>query len=166
MISLQISEADNSLKLISNSSDSIALATKHLADAQGKVVSGYNQIDKGKKQIISGVNLMYSKLQEFDKQKNQILSKVQQLQTGLTSLKSVFLQISNALNKIAVSMQSMKRYFEGYRTTNIFHVPSEAIKSSSFEKALGSGIMNKDKTIAKIILILDTNPFTNKASIL
>lgn len=161
-ISAQINEADKALKLISTSIDSIASASKQLADAQGKVLSGYNQIDKGQKQIISGVNLMYSKLQEFDKQKEQILKKVDELQTGFTSLKSGLLQISDALEKMANSMQSMKSYFEGYKTTNIFYVPPEAIKSSSFKKAVDS-YMNKDRTITKIILILDTNPYTNKA---
>ena len=161
-ISAQINEADKALKLISNSINSITSASKQLADAQGKVLSGYYQIDKGQKQIISGVNLMYSKLQEFDKQKEQILKKVDELQTGFTSLKSALLQISDALNKMANSMQSMKGYFEGYKTTNIFYVPPEAIKSSSFKKALDS-YMNKDRTITKIILILDTNPYSNKA---
>lgn len=105
---------------------------------------------------------MYSKIQEFDKQKEQILKKVDELQTWFTSLKSALLQISDALNKMANSMQSIKGYFEGYKTTNIFYVPPEAIKSSSFKKALDS-YMNKDRTITKIILILDTNPYTNKA---
>ncbi|ADQ07514.1 MmpL domain-containing protein [Caldicellulosiruptor hydrothermalis 108] len=161
-ISGKMSEADKALRLISSSIDAISAASEKLATAQGKIVDGYVQIDNGQKQLISGTQLMYSKLKEFGSQKDQILKKVDELQTGLSSLKSGLLQISSALNKMANSLQSFKSYFEGYKTTNIFYVPPEALKSSSFKKALDS-YMDKSRTITKIILILDTNPYTNKA---
>ena len=161
-ISGKMSEADKALRLISSSIDAISAASKELATAQGKIVDGFVQVEKGQKQLISGTQLMYSKLKEFDSQKDQILKKAEELQTGLSSLKSGLLQISSALNKMANSLQSFKSYFEGYKTTNIFYVPPEALKSSSFEKALDS-YMDKSRTITKIILILDTNPYTNKA---
>ncbi len=83
-------------------------------------------------------------------------------QYGQNSFKAMLLQISDALEKMTDSMQKFKDYFEGYKNTNIFYVPPGALKSSNFEKALDS-YMDKSRKITKIILILDTNPYTNKA---
>ncbi|WAM33208.1 MMPL family transporter [Caldicellulosiruptor morganii] len=161
-ISNKISEADRALKLISSSIDAISAASKQLATAQRQIVDGYTRIYNGQKEVISGTELMYSKLKEFDTQKEQILMKVNQLETGISSLKSGLLQISDALEKMTDSMQKFKDYFEGYKNTNIFYVPPGALESSNFEKALDS-YMDKSRKITKIILILDTNPYTNKA---
>lgn len=157
-----IQTADDSMKILNSSLDQLANGAKQLKNAQKQIIDGYSRVDEGQKKILDGTELIYSKLKEFDKQKDDMLNKLNKFENGIADLKSGLMRISNAINKISVSMDSFKSYFEGYKGTNLFYVPQAIINSADFSQALNS-YMNNNRTITKIMLIIDENPYSNQA---
>lgn len=138
------------------------------------IISGLNQIESGIVQLANGQNQVVQKLPEFSNGLKQIADGQSQLQKGFNPLNGQMSQLSSGLSQ---SAQGLGQIETGINDANAFlnkmsgetsmqqsgiYVPDELMENKDFQKVLDVYV-SEDGKVTTIDLILDENPYSNKA---
>lgn len=138
------------------------------------IISGLSQIEGGMSKLSDGQNQVIKKLPEFSNGLKQIADGQNQLQKGFSPLNGQMNQLSSGLNQSADGLGKIE---SGLNDANSFlskmseetplkqsgiYIPDELITNKDFQKVLDV-YLSEDGKVTTIDLVLDENPYSNKA---
>ncbi|MCZ3621744.1 MMPL family transporter [Lactobacillus mulieris] len=128
-----------------------------LATASNLALPGANQaITK----LSSGLNQVQSAVSTASNGSSQITSGAQQLYNNSPAL-------TDGINKVNSGLGEGATYLSGLAdsaASDEFYIPKKYLKSSLFQKSINN-YMSNDKKMTKIIVVLDSNPSSDKAAV-
>ncbi|RKQ17049.1 MMPL family transporter [Lysinibacillus endophyticus] len=151
-----------------------------------QINSGLQQVESGVGQLQTGASTLATGLESGEAGVNQIISKTGELETGLSTVNDGQKQLQNGLaelqDKIKLLQDGLGKSTDGLTeisdglleaqkylgevsssdSNNIFYIPQEVLDGEEFEKSLNM-YMSEDRTITKMTIILDVNPYSKEA---
>lgn len=123
-----------------------------LQQNSSSLVSGAQSVASGSSEVNTGVQTLSSKMKALQTQ-------MQQLQQGLSSANAGLSKVSSGTNTVNDYLKEMQKSYLG----NTFYMPKASVKSPSFTPSLDA-FMSKDRKIAHITFILNSDPSTTKSA--
>lgn len=147
-----------------------------LSAAQKQMVTGLDELQKGasalsdglkkgssgQKAIIANMKLLESGLQKVNDGQQKLNSGLSKLSGGMGQLKGGIDKSSNGLSDISDGLGKTSKYLEQLSASKTFFVPKEVLESSDFKKAMDN-YMSSDRKTAKLMVILDDDPYSMTA---
>ncbi|MEL4026479.1 MMPL family transporter [Lysinibacillus endophyticus] len=159
---------------------------KEANKAFSQINSGLQQVESGVGQLQTGASTLATGLESGEAGVNQIISKTGELETGLSTVNDGQKQLQNGLaelqDKIKLLQDGLGKSTDGLTeisdglleaqkylgevsssdSNNVFYIPQEVLEGEEFEKSLNM-YMSEDRTITKMTIILDVNPYSKEA---
>ncbi|KOF56513.1 X-X-X-Leu-X-X-Gly heptad repeat-containing protein [Clostridium sp. DMHC 10] len=147
-INAKQNELSNGLTQLQNGSTALSDGLKKGAAGQNTVIENMAKLNSGLDQVKAGQTQLNSML-------NKLGSSVPQLKDALNKSSNGLSQISNGLSKT-------NNYMQELNNSNDFFAPKETFSNASIKEALDM-YMNKSRTITKLTIVLDADPYSAKA---
>lgn len=135
--------------------------------------SGVNQLNRGAGQLAqqgtalnTGARSVAGGSARVNTGVQQLASQVAALQTKTKALQQGLISANAALGKISQGTSTASGYLKGLQSSyvgNDFYIPKAMIGSSSFKPSV-SAFMSSNRKIAKITIILNSDPSTTKSA--
>ncbi len=159
---------------------------KEANQAFSQINNGLQQVETGVGQLQTGASTLATGLESGEAGVNQIISKTGELETGLSTVNDGQKQLQNGLaelqDKIKLLQDGLGKSTDGLTeisdglleaqkylgevsssdSNNVFYIPQEVLEGEEFEKSLNM-YMSEDRTITKMTIILDVNPYSKEA---
>ena len=136
----------------------ISSGLSQMADGLKKLESGLDQASSGIGTIVKNMNSVTDGL-------GQMKSGQQQLADGLNGF-SVFGEklsdVNNGLEQISDGLGQTNGYLTQLSTNKTFFIPKEALTNKDFKKSFDT-FMSKDRKITKFMVVLNDDPYSEKA---
>ncbi|MFB5197195.1 MMPL family transporter [Neobacillus sp. KR4-4] len=136
----------------------ISSGLSQMADGLKKLESGLDQASSGIGTIVKNMNSVTDGL-------GQMKSGQQQLADGLNGF-SVFGEklsdVNNGLEQISDGLGQTNGYLTQLNTNKTFFIPKEALTNKDFKKSFDT-FMSKDRKITKFMVVLNDDPYSEKA---
>ncbi|MCM3389608.1 MMPL family transporter [Ureibacillus chungkukjangi] len=164
-----------------------AVASLHEANtAFSQITNGLQQVEAGVGQLQTGANTLATGLQSGEAGVNEISSKTGELKTGLSTVNDGQKQLQDGLATLQDKMQQLQdglaKSTDGLTeisdglldaqdylgevsssdSNRIFYIPQEVLDGEEFEESLNM-YMSNDRTMTKMTIILDVNPYSKEA---
>ncbi|WP_240758346.1 MMPL family transporter [Lysinibacillus sp. SGAir0095] len=154
--------------------------------AFSQITNGLQQVETGVGQLQTGANQLATGLQTGETGVNQISSKTgeleyglstvndgqKQLQEGLATLQDKMTQLqdglaqsTDGLTEISDGLLDAQDYLgevSSSESNSVFYIPQEVLDGEEFEESLNM-YMSEDRTMSKMTIILDVNPYSKEA---
>ncbi|WP_342539829.1 MMPL family transporter [Heyndrickxia sp. FSL K6-6286] len=138
------------------------------------IITGLDQIEIGITKLASGQNQVIQELPEFSNGLKQIADGQKQLQNGFSPLDGQMSQLSNGLNQ---SAEGLGKIESGINDANSFlskmsqettiqnsgiYIPDELMENKEYQQVFDT-YLSEDGKVTTIDLVLNENPYSNKA---
>ncbi len=165
------------------------VAVKSLQEANAsfsQIINGLQQVEAGASQLQTGADTLATGLESGKAGVNQISSKTGELQTGLSTVNDGQKQLQDGLatlqdkmkqlqDGLAKSTDGLTEISDGLLdaqdylgdvsssdSNSVFYIPQEVLVGEDFEESLNM-YMSDDRTMTKMTIILDVNPYSKEA---
>lgn len=142
------SEANKNLEAMSNGISQMSSGLKNIESGLGKTSDGIGMVVTNMKSVSEG-------LAQMEAGQKQLVSGLGQLGSFGSSLSTV----SSALKNISTGLNQTNAFLKQYGTAKTFHIPDEALSGTDYKTALNA-YMSNDRTITKLIIILNNDPYS------
>jgi len=146
-----LAEANKNLKLMSG-------GLAQMANGLKKTESGLTKASDGIGTIVTNMNSVAKGLDEMKAGQKQLVSGLDQFGT----FGGKMAEVSSALKDISNGLEQSKEYLAQFGEEKIFHIPDEALTSNDYKASLNA-FMSGDRTITKMIIILNDDPYSKNA---
>lgn len=182
----QLSQLAAKLQELTPQYEVAVTSLKEANKAFSQINSGLQQVESGVGQLQTGASTLATGLESGEAGVNQIISKTGELETGLSTVNDGQKQLQNGLaelqDKIKLLQDGLGKSTDGLTeisdglleaqkylgevsssdSNNVFYIPQEVLEGEEFEKSLNM-YMSEDRTITKMTIILDVNPYSKEA---
>ncbi|MFC4601563.1 MMPL family transporter [Cohnella hongkongensis] len=149
---------------------------RQLMSAQEQLVGGLKELEQGAEQLSAGLaqgqtggKTVAASIQRLNDALADIEAGQQELSEGLGALNGGFDQLKDGLqqsgqglSEISNGLKQTGDFLVQMGTTKTFFMPREAMESEQFGQALDA-FMSKDRTVTKLIVVLDEDPYSPEA---
>ncbi|GEN82617.1 membrane protein [Sporosarcina luteola] len=143
-------------------------ANKNLAEISNgldKITAGLKQLKEGLGEASSGIGTIVTNMDNVNTGLGQMKSGQEQLAEGLNGF-SVFgdqlSEVNGGLEGISDGIGQTNGYLTQLNKNKSFFIPKEALTNDEFKGSLDA-FMSKDRTITKMTVILNDDPYSNAA---
>lgn len=143
-------------------------ANKNLAEISNgldKITAGLKQLKEGLGEASSGIGTIVTNMDNVNTGLGQMKSGQEQLAEGLNGF-SVFgdqlSEVNGGLEGISDGIGQTNGYLTQLNKNKSFFIPEEALTNDEFKGSLDA-FMSKDRTITKMTVILNDDPYSNAA---
>lgn len=147
-----LAKANQNLELMSG-------GLSQMADGLKQIQTGLTQASDGMGKVITNMNSVAAGLNKMKAGQTQLVSGVDQFSTFGEQMT----QVSGALEQISDGLGQSKDFLAQYSSEKTFYLPNEALTSNDFKASLDA-YMSKDRTITKLIIVLDNDPYSIEAT--
>lgn len=144
-------EANKNLELMSG-------GLAQMADGLKKVESGLKRSSDGIGTVVTNLNNVAKGLDEMKSGQEQLVSGLNQFGAFSTNMAKV----SSSLKEISHGLGQSKDFLVQFDDEKIFHIPDEALTSSDYQAAMDA-LMSSDRTVTKLFVVLDDDPYSKEA---
>lgn len=137
-----------------------------------QISSGLSQMSAGLKQLESGLGKASSGIETIVTNMNKVSDGLSQMESGQKQLVSGLSGLSTFGDKLSDVNKGLMQISDGLGKTNgflfqlntnkNFYIPNEALTDEGFKKSLDM-YMSDDRTIAKMMIVLDADPYSKEA---
>lgn len=130
-----------------------------------QMAEGLKNLESGLGKASDGIGTIVTNMNNVAKGLDQMKSGQQQLASGLdqfSSFGSQLADVTGALKQISDGIRQSKGFLSQFNSDKTFHMPGEALTSADFKPALDT-FMSSDKTITKMIIVLNDDPYSKNA---
>ncbi|ANS76222.1 hypothetical protein AWM70_17900 [Paenibacillus yonginensis] len=142
--------------------DRISSGLGELEQGAGKLADGLKQGSSGSKEIAANMAKLNKALGDIQNGQEQLNNGLGKLSGGLGQLKTGLQKSSQGLGDISDGLGKTAGFLNQMGTTKTFFIPSEALSNESFQKA-EDAFMSEDRTLTKMIVILNEDPYSPAA---
>ncbi|MFC0301195.1 MMPL family transporter [Virgibacillus soli] len=145
-----------------------ATANKNLTDISnglGQLTAGLDKLKEGLGQASSGIGTIVTNMDSVQDGLGQMKSGQEQLVEGLGGFNAFGNQLSDVnggLEQISDGIGQTNDYLAQLNTNKSFFIPKEALTNNEFKDSLDA-FMSHDRTITKMTIILNDDPYSNDA---
>ena len=160
-----LSEANAFLAKVNNGLIQIKNGVSSLQAGASELKNGLNNGANGSNQINNNVGKLESGLGQIHDGQKQLLTGLNGFQEKLGLLKNGLNKSTNGLNEVSTGLQDAQSYLKGLsqsQASEKFYIPQDVLESEDFQKGLEM-YMSNDKQSAKMLIILDVNPYSKEA---
>lgn len=150
------------LKQIAAAQTQIASGLTQLEQGADKLAAGLEQGSAGSKEIAANLTKLNAALAGIQTGQEQLNAGLSTLSGGMGQLKNGLAKSSQGLGDISAGLGKTGDFLTQLGTTKTFFIPSEALADASFQQA-EDAFMSKDRTISKMIVILNEDPYSPAA---
>ncbi len=143
---------------------------------QSKLILGINQLEKGakdlsdglkqgsagQKKVIDSLAELKSGAQKIKEGQDALNTGLDSLGTGMTSLKDGIARGSDGLTAISDGINKSNDFLTQLTNTQTFYIPKEAFGNTDITKMLDM-YMSEDRKLAKLTVVLDSEPYSDEA---
>ena len=182
----QLSQLEVKLEELTPQYNSAVASFKEANTALSQVTAGLQQVQVGADQLSTGANTLAEGLENGVSGVNQISSKTGDLEAGLSSVNAGQKQLQSGLvelqdkmkllqDGLAQSTDGLTEISEGLldaqdylgnvssaKANDVFYIPQDVLEGEEFEESLNM-YMSEDRTMTKMMIILDVNPYSKEA---
>lgn len=143
-------------------------ANSHLAemsDGLTKMTEGLQKTKSGLDSASSGIGKIVTNMDKVTDGLGQMKSGQQKLADGLNGLHTFsdkLADVNKGLDKLSGGLGKTNDFLSQLNANRSFSIPDEALKDKQYQQALDA-FMSKDRTITKITVILNNDPYSKKA---
>ncbi|GAX07306.1 membrane protein [Secundilactobacillus silagincola] len=152
-------QLSNGLGQLNSQTSPFATGVNQLNSGASQLAQQGNALNVGAKSVANGSTQVNAGVQQLATQVGQLQAKTRALQQGLASA-------NTALGKISQGTTTASSYLKGLQSSyvgNDFYIPKSTLGSSTFKPSLDA-FMSSNRKIAKITIILNSDPSTTKAA--
>lgn len=166
----QYNQSVDSFKDANEAMSAIVIGLQQVEDGVAKLQNGAQSLAQGLQSGANGASQVVAKTGELETGLNAVSEGQRQLQSGLTELQEKITllqdglsQSTDGLTEINDGLADAKDYLNGLGASNkVFYIPQEVLEGEEFEESLNM-YMSEDRTITKMMIILDVNPYSKEA---
>ncbi|HDR4479013.1 TPA: MMPL family transporter [Bacillus cereus] len=158
-------EANQSLLKVDNGLKEVGNGVNKLQKGAADLKNGLNEGSAGSKQIANKSVELQSRLTKINDGQGQLLTGLKDLQEKMGQLQSGLSKSTEGLGKVSNGLHDAQEYLgelNESKSSEKFYIPKEVLEGGDFQKALNT-YMSQDRKIAKMIIILDVNPYSKEA---
>ncbi|MDF9527910.1 MULTISPECIES: MMPL family transporter [Bacillus cereus group] len=158
-------EANQSLLKVDNGLKEMNNGINKLQKGAADLKNGLNEGSAGSKQIANKSAELQSGLTKINDGQGQLLTGLKDLQEKMGQLQSGLSKSTEGLGKVSNGLHDAQEYLgelNESKSSEKFYIPKEVLEGGDFQKALNT-YMSQDRKIAKMIIILDVNPYSKEA---
>ncbi|MCX7924003.1 MAG: MMPL family transporter [Clostridia bacterium] len=138
---------------------------KQMSSGLSQMAGGLKQLESGLGKASSGIGTVVTNMNKVADGLGQMKSGQQQLVDGLNGF-STFGQrlsdVNNGLKQISDGLGQTNGFLKQLNSNKTFFMPKEALTSADYKKVFDA-FMTKDRTITKMIIVLEDDPYSPKA---
>ncbi len=151
-------------KMIDNTGpkSELVMGLSQLEKGAAGLSKGLKQGSAGQKTIISSMEKLKAGQEQIKTGQDALLSGLSKLGGGMTQLKAGVGRSSEGLKTISDGINKCNNFLNQLTSAKSFYIPQEAFASSDVEKML-SAYMSKDRKTAKLTVVMDYEPYSDKA---
>ncbi|WP_238882897.1 MMPL family transporter [Clostridium sp. YIM B02551] len=130
-----------------------------------QMADGLKQLQDGIGKASNGIGTIVTNMNNVASGLGQMKSGQQQLVDGLNGFSTFGKKLSDVntgLMQISGGLGQTKDFLSQFNSNKTFFIPKEALTNDDFKKALDM-MMSKDRTITKMTVVLDADPYSDKA---
>ncbi|MDP4095145.1 MAG: MMPL family transporter, partial [Bacillota bacterium] len=160
-----LSQINGGLKtMIDNTSSKsqLVLGIEQLENGAQSLSAGLRQGSAGQKKIIDSIAQLKMGQGNAESGKASLSSGLSKLSSGLTQLKDGIGQSSDGLKKVSDGISKSNDFLTQLTNTRSFYIPKEAFAKPDVTKMLNA-YMSNDRKTTKLTVILDYEPYSDKA---
>jgi RND superfamily putative drug exporter len=160
-----LAQLNNGLKLMigSTSPDSqLVLGINQLEDGAAGLSKGLKQGSAGQKTIIASMTQLIAGEEKVKSGQDTLYNSLSELGGGMTQLRDGVSKSSDGLETISDGISKTNDFLTQLTNTKSFYIPTEAFEAADMTKMLDN-YMSRDRKTAKITVILDYEPYSDKA---
>lgn len=132
-----LSQMGNGLKRLESGLSSASSGIETIVTNMNNVASGLGQMKSGQKQLVDGLN-------------------------GFSAFGKKLSEVNNGLTQISDGLEQSNGFLSQLNSNKTFFIPNEALTNADFKKVLDN-FMTKDRTITKMMVVLNDDPYSTKA---
>ncbi|MFC6255085.1 MMPL family transporter [Secundilactobacillus hailunensis] len=176
----QLQAQTSRLPMIQNGTGRLAAGSTQLSNGLGQLnaqvtpfTSGINQLNSGAGQLAqrgaalnSGAQSVASGSTQVNAGVTQLAAQVAELQSKTKALQQGLTSANRALGKISQGTSTASNYLNGLKNSyvgNEFYIPQSVLGSSTFKPSLDA-FMSSNRKIAKVTIILNSDPSTTTSA--
>lgn len=143
-------------------------ANSHLAEMSAglsKMAEGLEKTKSGLDSASSGIGKIATNMDQVTDGLGQMKSGQQKLADGLNgfhTFSNKLADVNKGLDQISGGLGKTNAFLSQLNENRSFSIPDEALKDKQYQQALDA-FMSKDRTITKITVILDNDPYSKNA---
>ncbi|MDN4494644.1 MMPL family transporter [Ureibacillus aquaedulcis] len=160
-----LQEANASFSQITNGLQQVETGVGQLQTGAGTFATGLDSGQTGVNQISSKTGELESGLSTVNDGQKQLQEGLATLQDKMTQLQDGLAQSTEGLTEISDGLLDAQDYLGEVSTSDansVFYIPQEALDGGEFEESLNM-YMSNDRTMSKMTIILDVNPYSKEA---
>lgn len=160
------------IKTLNNSYDAVTAgfgtANKNLANISSglsQMAGGLKKLEDGLSKASSGIGVIVTNMNNVSDGLGQMKSGQQMLVDGLNGFSTFGKKLSDVnggLKQISDGLGQTNGFLTQLNSNETFFISNEALTNADFKKALDQ-FMSKDRTITKMMVVLDADPYSEKA---
>lgn len=136
-----------------------------ISSGLSQMANGLKKLESGLDQASTGIGTIVKNMNSVTDGLGQMKSGQQQLADGLNGF-SVFGEklsdVNNGLEQISDGLGKTNGYLTQLNTNKTFFIPKEALTNKDFKKSFDT-FMSKDREITKFMVVLNDDPYSEKA---
>lgn len=157
-----LSEIIENLNQINAKQNELSNGLAQLEDGSTALSNGLKQGSAGQSTVIENMGKLNSGLSQVKAGQIQLNSMLNKLSSSVPELKDALNKSGNGLSQISDGLSKTNNYMEELNNSKDFFAPKETFSNASIKEALDM-YMNKNRTITKLTVVLDDDPYSAKA---
>jgi len=158
-------EANAALGKVNEGLKEIKSGVNSLQAGASELKNGLHNGANGSNQINQNVGKLENGLGQINQGQQQLLTGLNGIQEKLGVLKNGLVKSTNGLNEVTNGLADAQSYLKGLSQSQAgekFYIPLDVLNSEDFQKGLNE-YMSGDRQLAKMMIILDVNPYAKEA---
>lgn len=158
-------EANASLNKVNEGLTQIKNGVTTLQAGAAELKDGLNNGANGSSQINSNVGKLESGIGVINNGQKQLLTGLNGFQEKIGLLKTGLIKSTDGLTKVTNGLTDAQSYLKGLsqsKASEKFYIPQDVLEGADFQKGLDT-YMSNDRKSAKMMIILDVNPYAKEA---
>ncbi|WP_313466762.1 MMPL family transporter [Carnobacterium sp.] len=136
-----------------------------ISSGLNQMAAGLQQLKEGVEEASSGIDTVVTNMTSVNEGLGQMKAGQQQLAEGLNGFSAFGDQLSavnSGLEEISGGISQTNQYLTQLNQNESFFIPKEALTNGEFKDSLDA-FMSKDRTITKMTVILNDDPYSTEA---
>ncbi|MGM9929119.1 MAG: MMPL family transporter [Bacillus sp. (in: firmicutes)] len=158
-------QANGSFAQVNAGFDQLQTGVTQLQTGSSELKAGLQAATDGSNQIASQTPKLESGLTQISGGQEQLLAGLTDLTAQMEELQSGLSESTDGLSEISTGLTDAQNYLSSLSESDAsetFYIPEEQLQSEEFQEALNM-YMSEDRTMTRMNIILEVNPYTKEA---
>jgi RND superfamily putative drug exporter len=158
----KLGEASSTLNQVNAAQSQISSGLAQLESASSSLSDGLKKGEAGQSTVIASMAKLNSGLGQVKDGQVKLNTMLTKLSSSVPELKDALNKSGNGLSQVSDGLTKTNDYMQELNDSKNFFAPKEVFSNASMKEALDM-YMNKNRTITKITVVLDDDPYSAKA---